>query len=115
MAKNDLSTGKCGHINKHSKDIQGNLDNLVCEKDKGHDGNHGAKHLQHVKAQNGVLLIGKNRFSEDKVWVEWGADAGILASKITPQYVAPTDEDLQRIKIIKDLAGGDIPAGTQFG
>ncbi len=38
--------GKCGHVNKHSYDYQGNLDDLKCALDKDHGGEHSAMHFE---------------------------------------------------------------------
>lgn len=103
----------CGHINKHSKNMAGELDNLACEKDAGHDGNHGAHHLQRLPADGGkILLVGGK---EEKVWTEWNDAAGTLASEIKPQIIAKTDDERAREGFLKNLVGGDIPEGTRFG
>lgn len=38
--------GKCGHVNKHSYDHRGNLDDLECTLDKNHGGDHSAMHFE---------------------------------------------------------------------
>lgn len=38
--------GECGHVNRHSYDYQGNLDNLECTQEKGHGGDHSAMHFE---------------------------------------------------------------------
>lgn len=35
---------KCGHVNKQSYGLDGKLDNLRCALEKGHSGDHFAKH-----------------------------------------------------------------------
>jgi len=95
----------CGHINKHSMDLRGQPDNLSCEKDMGHDGNHGAMHLQHA---NGVL-------GESKVWCEWVDAAGTLASEIVPEPLPISEKDREHAAFVRNFVGGDIPHGTQIG
>lgn len=107
--------GKCGHVNKHSRGTNGQLDDLPCEKPQGHDGNHGAFHLQYVNNDSGLVIIGKKKYTEDKVWCEWTDAAGVLASEIKPQELPISEFDAERSKFIKSFIGGDLPKGTIVG
>jgi hypothetical protein len=106
------AAGKCGHINRHSIDAQGQHDNLACTKDPGHGGNHGADHLQWTADPDGTIKINKQLSSVQPVWVEWGDMAGTPVEKIT---IVPTPKKLtNEISDLDDVRAlvGDVPKGT---
>jgi len=41
-----MTEEKCGHINKHSHDEYGKLDDLACDLEQGHGGDHSAMHFE---------------------------------------------------------------------
>jgi hypothetical protein len=107
-------SGKCGHVNRHSR-TNGKPDNLVCAKDRGHAGNHGAEHLELVESPVGEVEIGKKRYTKKMVWCEWMDIAGTPPDKIIPEAVVQKPEDAQRAEWVKNLVGGIIPPGTKIG
>jgi hypothetical protein len=58
----------CGHVNRHAFDIDGNPEELYCEKEKGHSGPHGALHLE-ARYKKGTDQYEKGWPKE--VWTEW--------------------------------------------
>jgi hypothetical protein len=105
---------KCGHINRHSRSA-GIPDNLACAKDKGHDGNHGADHLELVESPVGEIERNRKRYTKAKVWCEWSDAAGVPPENIIPEKPVSKPEDAARAEWVKNLVGGIIPPGTKIG
>lgn len=79
----------CGHTNLHSYDHKGKQDFITCEKQKGHEGNHGANHFEihygsQIRDDTNPRLVRREIEWEKEVWVEWTDDAGIPAEDIHP-------------------------------
>jgi len=71
----------CGHINRHSKGANGELDNLACEKPVGHGGPHGAFHVEFRFYGEGLPV---ETTPKPNNWREWLDVAGTPASEIKP-------------------------------
>ncbi len=90
--------GACGHVNLHSFGVDGEQDDLACERPKGHLGNHGADHLQRSRQLGEALSpkmitkfkvvnhpdTGERLYYEGIIWSEWGDEAGTPADEIFP-------------------------------
>jgi hypothetical protein len=89
----------CGHINRHSYGIDGQLDNLACDLPKGHAGDHSAMHkevnVSHMRDVN-RKVTGEIR-NEYKVRAYWGDAAGIPVGQLppTPEIQPPTMLELE--------------------
>lgn len=96
--------GVCGHINRHSFGVDGEPDNLACERPKAHLGNHGADQLQRSRNLGEALSpsmtasfkpvlhkeTGERLYYEGKIWSEWGDLAGTPADEIVPMKPGET-------------------------
>lgn len=79
-AQEGVAREPCGAFNAHSHGLDGELDNLECERDEGHAGNHRAKHLEYfpgnrlsreeLKTFKSVVVEGRKVY-EGKVLCEW--------------------------------------------
>ena len=99
LAQPEESMGElCGHKNIHCSDP------LTCEKQKGHDGNHGAYHLErHYGSQTrddrNPRIVTRELEWEKEVWVEWLDDA-----EIPPEDIKPDPDFYEKLRR-KRLAG----------
>lgn len=80
----------CGHINRHSYGVNGKLDNLSCEKEKGHEGNHGAWHFERhygpaLQDDINPRIYHPQLSWEGDRWTEWNDDAGTPVELIKPK------------------------------
>ena len=96
---------KCGHINRHSLGIKGMPDDLACELDPGHPGNHKAMHMEYVPDDKGDTIISKRPHLLKKVEREWSDMAGTPAKDIMPGVLEKTPEELAKIQMVKDFLG----------
>jgi len=84
----DQSNGVCSHENLHFVQNQPDQDALLCEKETGHPGNHGA--LVHVVRYDAEGTVTE----DDWVWQEWSDIAGIPVSEIKPEKKGKTRFDV---------------------
>ena len=70
--------GVCGHINRHSYGINGELDNISCTLPAGHSGDHGAPHLERDYGEGGAVTW------EGERWADWTDMAGTPADQLKP-------------------------------
>ena len=106
--------GKCGHINRHSLGLDNKADNLACTRDRGHDGLHGADHLELVESTAAnAEAIGRKRYERKKVFREWSDQAGTPVSQIQPQAIPLRPEDQAKIELARQIFP-DMPSGTKF-
>lgn len=75
----------CGHVNKHFFNTHGKLEDLTCDLEKGHAGDHHAKCLINepdpVTNEKGIVV--QQRYREIEVEAFWNDMAGTPASEIT--------------------------------
>lgn len=82
----------CGHINRHSIGMDGVLDNLACERELGHDGDHGAWHYEihfgpSLRDEVNPRIMHPQINFEGDVWGEWSDMAGTPVSEIKPEPI----------------------------
>ena len=108
-----IAPQKCGHVNKHYKNMDGELEDLKCTLEKGHAGDHSAdyacyrptdgstkqaKQIAQAKLEGKAItiMLGGNELIETVEQAYWSDVAGVPASEIRPDL-----EQLARIKATK--------------
>lgn len=86
---------KCGHVNKQHYNAKGRLEDLVCDREPGHDGDHHAicfrNVAEHVYNNKGVVV--EEHYNQVEADSYWGNGAGVPA---------------------KDIKAGEAPQFSQF-
>lgn len=92
-----MAKAKCGHVNRHSVDVNGQFDDLKCVLEKGHEGLHEAPHFERAtQLSNGLTSEQADEFTvtvdeKGKTWYEgtitrqWSDAAGVPAKDIKPR------------------------------
>lgn len=87
---------KCGHVNKHSRGVDGKPDNLECHLEAGHSGPHEAYHFESTtqlspmlteEEQNKFEIVEKDdgkTYYEGKLLRHWTDMAGTPTNEIIP-------------------------------
>jgi hypothetical protein len=97
----------CGHINRHSTGTDGKLDNVKCDLEKGHSGNHSGVHKELEKTVDTKVINGEEvtttRYDEVDTRRGWNDMAGTPVSEIPvpPEPKQPTMLELE--KRVKEL------------
>jgi hypothetical protein len=75
----------CGHINKHYVNPKGRLEDLPCDLEKGHAGDHHAfcVHLVSDPLTNPKGQVIEERYREEQAEAWWSEAAGVPAKDIT--------------------------------
>ena len=110
VSEKPAETGKCGHLTRHSHGIDGKHDNLACTREPGHDGNHGAEHLELVESPVGTIEIGRKKYVKKNIYREWSDVAGTPVSQIPLQPIPRTASEQQKMDLAK-MVFGDLPTG----
>lgn len=107
--------GKCGHVNRHSLGLDNQPDSLACARDSGHDGLHGAAHLEFVESTAAAAeTIGRKRYERKKVYREWSDMAGIPVSQIQPQVSNTLSPEKQfKLDLAKEIFP-EMPDGSKL-
>lgn len=74
----------CGHINKHSYNTRGKLEDLSCTLEKGHDGDHSAPYKKNVgeSVHDEKGRIVSVKYTPEESIAYWNDGAGVLAKEI---------------------------------
>lgn len=95
-------SGGCGHVNRQAYGTNGKLQELVCDLEPKHKGDHHARAIRNVPEpvtdQKGITTSVKQREEEADAW--WGDAAG----KLTRDIIADVPEQMSLFQ--KDLVMG---------
>ena len=91
----------CGHINKQHYNTKGRLEDLTCDLEKGHTGDHHAIYEKNVPDHetDDKGRVKKPRYNQEKAETYWGVRAGTPAKEISEAAVP------QLSQFQKDLLG----------
>lgn len=74
----------CGHINKQHYSSKGRLEDVSCDRVKGHSGDHHAKYMKKVDAPEtdvrGIVI--EHHYHDEEADTYWGDAAGVPANEI---------------------------------
>ncbi len=106
-AQKQAALPRCKHVNSHSRDIDNELDRLVCELTKGHSGNHAAPHIEWERPpiplaydQKGIPTPAFEGESHE-VQAEWNDSAGADWPEYIPQTQREIETELAGVKLIE--------------
>lgn len=87
--------GECGHVNRHAYGSDGELDPITCEKEEGHDGNHGAYRYEKIYGEPMhdpvTKVVSPSVQFEGERWVEWTDAAGTPVEEIQEEPIPRPD------------------------
>jgi len=91
----------CGHVNKQHYNTKGRLEDLTCDLEKGHTGDHHAIYEKNVPDHetDDKGRVTKSRYAQEETEAYWGEMAGTPAKEISEAAVP------QLSQFQKDLLG----------